>query len=115
MHPKLQHTIDQLKAGRPVVSKEPGNSMVPLIYSRQPVTLESPDPDKLTIGDIVYVKVRGRVYTHKIVARRGNLVQIGNNRGGINGWTKIENVFGLVTEIDGVPVSGAHDKVRLPK
>jgi hypothetical protein len=86
--------------------------MLPLIASRQPVTIEAVDHSKLEKGDIVYVKVRGNIYTHLVVALREGEAQIGNNRGGINGWTKLENVFGIITEIDGRPVGGAREKVK---
>jgi hypothetical protein len=53
--------------------------------------------DVLKTGMIVLARVAGRVYLHKITAvdygRRR--VQIGNNRGGINGWTAYEKVYGI--------------------
>lgn len=87
--------------------------MTPLIRSRQPVTLEPVDTSKLERGDIVLVKVRGNIYTHLVLALQVDQVQIGNNHGGVNGWTKLSNVFGIVTEIDGKPVGGARGKVLL--
>ena len=52
----------------------------------------------MKVGDIVYCKVKGNYYTHLVKAtnsKRG--VLIGNNRGGINGWTKA--VYGKVVKI----------------
>lgn len=112
MNVKALGIIARLKAGEKVENREGGNSMTPIIASRQPVTLEAVDATKLERGDIVYVKVRGRVYTHKVVAIREGSVQIGNNKGGINGWTSLDNVYGIVTEIAGREVSGAREKVR---
>ena len=112
MNVKVQAVVARLKAGEKVINKEGGNSMTPLIASRQPVTIEAVDTSKLEKGDIVYVKVRGNVYTHLVKALRDGEAQIGNNKGGINGWTKLENVYGIITEIDGVPVGGAREKVR---
>lgn len=114
MNTKIQAIVARLNAGERVVNKEGGNSMTPLISSRQPVTLEAVDPSKLEKGDIVLVKVRGSVYTHLVKACREGEVQIGNNHGGINGWTKLENVYAIVTEIEGRPVGGAQEKVRKP-
>ena len=111
MNIRIQTVLDLLKTGQKVVNREGGNSMTPLIKSRQPVTIEKVDVSKLEKGDIVYVKVRGRIYTHKILALRVGEAQIGNNHGGVNGWTKLENVYGIITEIDGVPVGGAASKV----
>lgn len=113
MNAKTLQIIERLKAGERVENREGGNSMTPRIASRQPVTIESVDLEKLEKGDIVYVKVRGRVYTHQVLALRSDEVQIGNNHGGVNGWTKRENVFGIITAIDGVPVGGASAKVQI--
>lgn len=43
----------------------------------------------------------GRIYTHKVSALRKGQVQISNNRGHVNGWTKLDNVYGIVTEVNG--------------
>ena len=90
--------IEKLLNGETIISKEPGNSMVPFIYSKQPVRIAPATWEEVEVGDIVYCKVKGYVYTHLVKAkddRRG--VQIGNNRGRINGWTK--TVYGKVIEI----------------
>jgi hypothetical protein len=109
---RIAAVVARLKAGERVADhREGGNSMTPIIKHRQPVTLEPVDTDKLEKGDIVLVKVRGAVYTHLVLATRGDEVQIGNNHGHVNGWTKRSNVFGIVTEIDGVARSGAREKV----
>jgi len=89
---------ERLLAGETIVSKEPGNSMLPLIRSKQPVRIEPATWEQVEVGDIVYCKVRGYFYTHLVKAkndRRG--CQIGNNHGHINGWTK--QVYGRVVEI----------------
>ena len=90
--------IEKLQSGETIISKEPGNSMTPLIKSRQPVRLEPCNWEDCEVGDIVYCKVKGNIYTHLVKAkndRRG--LQIGNNHGRINGWTK--TVYGKVIEI----------------
>lgn len=113
MRANQRAAINALLAGEVIPAyKEGGNSMVPLIYSRQPVRLEPVDATLLERGDIVLVKVGGSVYTHKVTALRKGQVQIGNNKGGINGWTSLDNVFGIVTEVDGRVVGGAHKKVK---
>lgn len=98
--------------GRNVEYSEGGNSMLPLIKSRQPVTLSPVDATKLEKGDIVLVKVNRNVYTHLVKGVRVGQVLIGNNHGRINGWTSLANVFAIVTAIDGVPVAGAASKVQ---
>lgn len=90
--------VEKLLAGEVVISKEPGNSMTPILASRQSVELTPTTWDKVEIGDIVYCKVHGHFYTHLVKAKnekRG--VQIGNNHGYINGWTK--NVYAKITKI----------------
>lgn len=98
MHWKVQKLLD----GESFISKEAGNSMLPLIKSKQPVMLEPTTWEDVKVGDIVYCKVKGNLYTHLVKAidiKKGCL--IGNNKGGINGWTK--NVYGIVTEILPMP------------
>lgn len=90
--------IEKLAAGETVISKEPGNSMLPLIKSKQPVKLIPITWEEAEVGDIVYCKVHGNLYTHLVQAidpKKG--CQIANNKGHVNGWTK--NVFGKVIEI----------------
>ena len=90
--------VQRLLSGETIVSREPGNSMRPLIKSRQPVELTPATWESVDVGDIVYCRVRGRSYTHLVKAKnvkRGCL--IGNNHGRINGWTK--KVYGKVTKI----------------
>jgi len=90
--------IEKLLKGETIISKEPGNSMTPILKSRQPVRIAPAKWEDIKVGDIVYCKVRGNVYTHLVTGwnvARG--VQISNNRGHVNGWTK--QVFGKVVEI----------------
>ena len=92
------YKLEKLQAGETIISKEPGNSMLPLIKSKQPVKIEPTTWDKVKVDDIVYCKVKGNHYTHLVKAidqNKGCL--IGNNKGGINGWTK--NIYGKVIEI----------------
>lgn len=94
----MNQNIERLLAGETIVSREPGNSMTPVLKSRQPVRIAPATWEQVDVGDIVYCKVRGNVYTHKVTAKnpaRG--VQISNNHGHVNGWTK--QVFGKVVEI----------------
>ena len=93
-----QDKASKLMMGYTIISREPGNSMTPILKSRQPVRLEPVELNDLQKGDIVFCKVKGRYYTHKVTAvSRSSGVQIGNNHGHINGWTR--NVYGRVTEI----------------
>lgn len=113
MNRRQQAAIENLQAGKPVDSYvESGNSMVPIIKHRQPVRLEPVNTDLLEIGDVVLAKVGGNMYTHKISGLRKGEVQISNNRGRVNGWTKLHNVYGIVTAVDGKPRTKALKKVK---
>ncbi len=88
----------KLRAGETIISKEPGNSMLPILKSRQPVRIAPMTWEEAKPDDIVYCRVKGNYYTHLVKAtdpKRGCLIC--NNKGRINGWTK--NVFGKVVEI----------------
>jgi hypothetical protein len=89
---------ERLTNGETFTTSEAGNSMVPLIHSKQKHELAPAKWEDVIVGDIVYCKVKGRLYTHLVKAKNDNKgVQIGNNKGGINGWTK--QVFGKVTKV----------------
>jgi len=90
--------LNRLQNGETFVTSEKGNSMTPIIKSGQEHRLAPSKWEDVEVGDIVYCKVHGSYYTHLVKAKnedRGCL--IGNNRGGINGWTK--QIFGKVIEI----------------
>lgn len=92
------YKLEKLQNGETFITSEKGNSMTPLIMSGQEHKLAPATWEQVEVGDIVYCRVGGYYYTHLVKAKelqRG--VQIGNNRGGINGWTK--QVFGKVIEI----------------
>ena len=92
------YKLEKLQNGETFTTSEKGNSMIPLIHSGQEHILEPATWENVEVGDIVYCKVSGNYYTHLVKAKnnqRGCL--IGNNKGGINGWTK--NVYGKVIQI----------------
>lgn len=90
--------VEKLQKGETFITKEKGNSMVPLIYSGQEHKLAPVKLEDVKVGDIVYCKVKGNFYTHLVKAKDTQKgVQIGNNKGGINGWTK--QVYGKVIEV----------------
>ena len=78
-----------------------GNSMTPILKSKQPVIVVPVTPNtELKKKDIVFCKVNGRYYLHLIHAIRNNKTfLIGNNHGHMNGWTSRSNIFGVVKEI----------------
>lgn len=82
--------VEQLLDGKYIISKEPGNSMAPKLKSREPVILEPVTSfESFEKGDIAYVKIKGKHYTHLVYGtspEKGLL--IGNNKGYVQGWTK---------------------------
>jgi len=92
------YKLEKLQNGETFITSEKGNSMVPLIKSGQDHKLAPAKLEDVEVDDIVYCKVSGRFYTHLVKAKdplKG--VQIGNNKGNINGWTK--SVYGKVIEV----------------
>lgn len=95
------HYIAKLKAGETVSFRPHGNSMEGRISSGQLCTVEPiKDYAAISAGDIVLCKVHGREFLHLVKAIRGNQLQIGNNRGHINGWISQNSVFGLCVRVE---------------
>jgi len=94
----MNFKLARLIKGETFITSEKGNSMAPLIKSGQEHKLAPTTWQQVKVGDIVYCKVHGRFYTHLVKATDPNRgCQIGNNRGKINGWTRL--VYGKVIEI----------------
>jgi hypothetical protein len=104
----------RLAAGETVRFRPTGNSMVPLIRSRQQVTVAPCEPAMLEPGDIVLARVAGTIYLHLVSAVAGKRVRISNNRGRVNGWTSRDRVYGICVAVDEVPRPDTAGKVRQP-
>lgn len=92
--------IAKLKLGEVVSFRPRGGSMAPKIQSGQLCTVEPVDVATLSVGDIVLCKVNGNEYLHFVKAIQGPRFQIGNNRGGINGWIGPNAVFGRLVKVE---------------
>jgi SOS-response transcriptional repressor LexA len=92
--------IARLKEGEAVQFRPRGHSMRGKIESGQLCTVEPLDPETLEVGDIVLCKVNGREYLHLVKAIQGARLQIGNNRGRVNGWISANSVFGRCTRVE---------------
>lgn len=95
-------TAAHLKAGETCWVMGIGNSMTPILKSKQPVIIKPvTDEMELKKRDIVLSKVHGHYYLHLIHGIKGNGQEflIGNNHGHMNGWVSRNNVFGKVVEI----------------
>src|SRR3954467_14637767 len=79
--------ITRLQQGETVSFRPRGGSMAGRIESGQLCTVAPVDPSTLQADDIVLCRVRGREFIHLVKAIQDQMrFQIGNNRGGINGW-----------------------------
>lgn len=54
----------------------------------------------IVVGNVVLCKVAGNQYLHLVRAVQGQRFQIGNNRGGINGWVGPNCIYGLCTSVE---------------
>jgi hypothetical protein len=95
-----KHAIEALKRCQAAQIKPRGHSMKGKVNDGDLVTIEPCDVEKLAVGDIVLVRVRGRDYLHLIKAIEGGRFLIGNNRGGINGWVGHNCIYGIATRIE---------------
>lgn len=86
-----------LEQGKTFETSEKGNSMTPLIKSGQKHILAPITLDQVKVGDICFCKVNGNYFTHLVTAKGEKGVQISNNHGFVNGWTK--NIYGKVIKI----------------
>ena len=92
------YKLENLQKGETITTSEKGNSMSPLIKSGQEHRVAPAKWNDCQVGDIVYCKVKGNYYTHLVKAKNDEKgLLIGNNKGGVNGWTK--QVFGRVIQI----------------
>lgn len=96
-----RHAKEALAKGETVQVRPRGHSMRGRVEDGDFVTLEPHDVAQLRVGDIVLCRVKGNDYLHLIKAiGSGPRFQIGNNRGGINGWIGPNSIFGIATKIE---------------
>lgn len=91
--------VEKLKNKQNVSFRPRGNSMLPIIQSGNLCTL-SPDLQGIGKGDIVFCKVKGNFYLHKISAIKGEQFQISNNKGFVNGWINKDKIFGKLISVE---------------
>jgi hypothetical protein len=94
------HYIEKLRIGEAVSFRPRGASMRGRIESGQLCTVAPVDCSTLSVGDIVLCKARGAEYLHIVKAIGGERFQIGNNRGGINGWIGATCIFGKCIRVE---------------
>ena len=93
-------TAKKLRDGDVCLVQGFGQSMIPVIKSAQICEVSPVREDTvLEKGDVVFAKVNGHFYLHKISAIKNGQYQISNNHGHVNGWTNPRNIYGKVTHI----------------
>ena len=99
MNPNVLNKIRRLQNGESFITSEKGNSMFPLFRSGEKHLITPVSWQDCVPGDIVFCKVRGSCFTHKVYAvNKGRGLLIGNLKGHMNGWTT--NVYGKAHKID---------------
>ncbi|MGD9729891.1 MAG: S24 family peptidase [Nitrospiraceae bacterium] len=100
MNQRYERAIATLARGQDAQMRVFGNSMLPLIQTKSTVTLRR--TNDYQVGDVVFVKVGGNIYVHKItkVDEQGRYM-IANNKGRENGWTSA--VYARVIAVNGEP------------
>lgn len=91
--------IERLQNGETIEFRPKGNSMNPKIKSGQLCTIKALKEQVIKKGDIVYCRVKGNQYLHLVSAIKGDRYQISNNKGHVNGWIGINQIFGLLTNV----------------
>lgn len=94
------HYIQKLQENEIVFFRPRGNSMEGKISSGQLVTVEPLKNHILQKGDIVLCKVKGNEYIHLIKAIDAERYKIGNNKGRINGWIRLNSIFGKCVKVE---------------
>lgn len=92
--------IEKLKIGETVQFRPHGSSMSGKIESGQLCTVIPVNQEDIGEGDIVLCKVNGSQYIHLVKAIQRDRFQIGNNRGRINGWIGINEIYGKCVRIE---------------
>ena len=95
-----KYAIEALQKGQTAQVRPQGNSMRGKVNDGDLVTLQPCAPEKLKVGDIVLVRVRGNVYLHLTKAIDRERYLIGNNRGGTNGWVGHNCIYGIATQVE---------------
>ena len=88
-----------LKEQEEVEFRPRGSSMEPLVKDNQLVRVQRvTDETIIENGSIVLCVVNGRQYLHLVKAVNADRYLIGNNRGGLNGWTNRKHIFGVLVK-----------------
>lgn len=92
-----QQVIDQLERNALAAFRPRGHSMSPRIKSGQQVIVD-PNINNLQVNDIVFCRVHGNLYVHKIKAIKDGRYLISNLGGHENGYAS--KIYGKVIAVN---------------
>lgn len=92
--------IAALQQGRSVQFRPRGSSMAGRIESGQLVTVAPLGDQAPRKDEVVLCKVGARQYLHLVKAVKGARYLIGNNRGGLNGWVGLGQIYGRCIRVE---------------
>lgn len=92
-------SIERLAVGETVQVRPRGHSMRGRVNDGQLCTIAPVAGREVNVDDIVLCRVRGQDYLHLVRARRGDEYQIGNNHGRVNGWVKLNAIYGVLVSV----------------
>lgn len=97
--------IAELKQGHPITIRPHGSSMTGLVNDGDECrVIPMDDVTVLRVGSVVLCRVNAHHYLHKVTAikpeGKAYSYQISNNKGRINGWISLKDIFGVVTVIN---------------
>lgn len=91
--------IAALNQGETVQFRPRGNSMVGIIESGDLCTVVPVDRE-IEKGDVVLCRVGRNQYLHLVSSIKGNRLQISNNKGRVNGWVGLDNIYGILAKVE---------------
>lgn len=91
--------ISKLTAGETIQIRPKGGSMVGRINSGDLCTVV-PVTREIEKGDIVLCRVGRAQYLHLVSAIKNGRFQISNNKGHVNGWIGLDNIYGICISVE---------------
>lgn len=94
------HHMSRLRAGETITCRPRGHSMTGRVNDGDTCVIAPVVVADVAVGDVVLCRVNGQQYLHLVVAKNGERLQIGNNRGRINGWIGANGLYGRLVRIE---------------
>jgi hypothetical protein len=95
----VKDALKELRSGNAAKAPPQGGSMRGRIESGQLAPIAPVRPQDIKIDDVVFVKWKGNYILHFVKDIQGDNILIRNNLGKENGWARLDDVCGKVTEV----------------